>query len=54
MNWQRKADFVKAAGYKGPLTMEIVRYRDLYNDWTDEQYLKTALERVKRFAAMCE
>lgn len=55
-DWQKKADLIKASGYQGPLTMEIVRvgYDGRYADWTEEEYYKEAYKRISKFAKMCE
>ena len=53
-DWKKKAECIKASGYKGSLTLEINRDAPQYTDMTDEQYVRLAYERLYRFAEMCE
>lgn len=55
-DWQKKADLIKASGYQGPLTMELVRvgYDGRYADWSNERFYQEAYQRISKFAALCE
>lgn len=52
-DWETKAKLIKKSGYTGILCGELAKDR-FYADWTDEDFIKEAYNRMKRFAEMCE
>ena len=52
-DWEKKAELIKKSGYTGILCGELAKDR-FYGDWKDEDFIKEAYARLKKFAEMCE